>query len=229
MHATGAFFGALKAGPRNFVKELSSPTPRRKIGAFVSDAPETDDSQIIAEVLAGKPQAFEKLVIRYQDRLFQTAYHITRSREEAEDVVQEALVQAYVKLDTFQRQSAFFTWLYRIALNAAITRRRRKRVDAPLCADAEISVGEPADQTEGPEERILREERSRLLHAALGALSEEHRAILVLRELEGFCYESICEALDLPIGTVRSRLHRARLQLAEQLKGVLQENPSHES
>jgi RNA polymerase sigma-70 factor, ECF subfamily len=195
----------------------------------VSDASETDDAQIIAAVLAGRPQAFSKLVLRYQDRLFQTAYHITRSREEAEDVVQEALVQAFVKLSTFQQQSTFFTWLYRIALNAAITRRRRRRVDVPLGPDVESGICEPADQQEGPEERILREERSKLLHAALGALSEEHRAILVLRELEGFCYESICEALDLPIGTVRSRLHRARLHLAEQLKGVLHENPSPDS
>lgn len=198
-------------------------------GAFVTDASETDDALIIAEVLAGRPQAFEKLVLRYQDRLFQTAFHITRSREEAEDVVQESLVQAFVKLGTFQRQSAFFTWLYRIALNAAITRRRRRRIDVPLGPDVDSGVSEPADQNEGPEERILREERSRLLHAALGALSEEHRAILVLRELEGFCYESICEVLELPIGTVRSRLHRARLHLAEQLKSVLEENSSPDS
>lgn len=195
----------------------------------MSDASETDDAQIMAEVLAGKHQAFSKLVLRYQDRLFQTAYQITRSREEAEDVVQEAFVQAFVKLSTFQQQSSFFTWLYRIALNAAITRKRRRRIDVPLGIDAESGISEPADQQEGPEDRILREERSRLLHAALGVLSEEHRAILVLRELEGFCYESICEALDLPIGTVRSRLHRARLHLAEQLKGVLQENPSPDS
>jgi RNA polymerase sigma-70 factor, ECF subfamily len=213
----------------DFVKELSGLASRPKGGAFVIEASETDDALIIAEVLAGRPQAFSKLVTRYQDRLFQTAFHITRSREEAEDVVQEALVQAFVKLGTFQRQSAFFTWLYRIALNAAITRRRRKRVDLPLGVDAESGICEPADPHEGPEERILREERSKLLYAALGALSEEHRIILVLRELEGFCYESICEALDLPIGTVRSRLHRARLHLADQLKGVLHENPSPES
>lgn len=174
-------------------------------------------------VLLGESAAFSPLVRRYQDRLFTALVHIASSRDEAEDVAQEAFIQAYLKLASFERQSSFYTWLYRIAFNTAISRRRRKRVETSIEQSKDAVGDEPADQGERPHDRMLREERAELIRRALGKLSEEHRAILVLREMEGCDYEEISQILSLPVGTVRSRLHRARLQLKEQLTGVLDE------
>ena len=181
-----------------------------------------DDTRLIDEALEGDSAAFGQLVLKYQDRLFNTMMHVVRSREEAEDVVQEAFVQAFVKLDTFRRTSAFYTWLYRIAFNMAVSRIRRRRPEVSVDQTRELTGIEPVDDGAPPTERIEQEEAAGQVHAALAELSEEHRAILVLREMEGFCYESIAEVLDIAPGTVRSRLHRARLRLREQLKDVLQ-------
>ena len=161
---------------------------------------------------------------KYQSRLFNTLLHVTGSREEAEDVAQEALLQAYLKLNTFQGNSAFYTWLYRIAFNLSISRRRRRKAQISLDRNRDAAGDEPTDEQEAPPDRMLRMERAGQVHEALQAVSEEHRSILVLREMEGCCYETIAEILDVPVGTVRSRLHRARMQLREQLKDVLQEN-----
>jgi RNA polymerase sigma-70 factor, ECF subfamily len=184
---------------------------------------EQDDARLIDLVLQGDSAAFGLLVRRYQDRLFTALVHIASSRDEAEDVAQDAFIQAYLKLSTFARNSSFYTWLYRIAFNTAISRRRRKRVENSI-EQAKDAVGdEPADRGDMPHDRLMREERGELIRRALGEISEEHRAILVLREIEGCDYEEISRILELPVGTVRSRLHRARLQLKEQLTGVLDE------
>ncbi len=183
-----------------------------------------DDDQLIDQSLQGDTTAFGQLVCCYQDRLFNTVVHLTGSREEAEDVVQDAFVQAFVKLNTFQGNSAFYTWLYRIAFNTAISRRRRKRVQSSTDQAREQTGDEPVDTGDAPSDRMERQERAAQVQTALNGLSEEHRSILILREMEGCCYESISEILDLPIGTVRSRLHRARLQLRDQLKEVMQSN-----
>ncbi len=180
-----------------------------------------DDDRLIEKALRGDSAAFGQLVCKYQDRLFNTVLHVAGSREEAEDVAQEAFVQAYVKLSSFQGNSAFYTWLYRIAFNVAVSRRRRKKNEVSIHAVGQNSPREPADDAEPPTEQLLRQERSSQVHTALATLSDEHRTILVLREMEGFEYEQISEILDLPTGTVRSRLHRARLQLRDQLKSVL--------
>ena len=147
-------------------------------------------------------------------------------REEAEDVCQEAFVQAFVKLESFRGGSAFYTWLYRIAFNLSVSRRRRQRNEVSIDQHRERTGEEPREAGEGPADQLLREEQVRLVREAMGALSEEYRAILVLREMEGCCYETIADILALPLGTVRSRLHRARLQLREQLQDILQENLS---
>lgn len=182
-----------------------------------------EDAQLIDEVLAGDSKSFELIVRRYQDRLFNTIFHVVGSREEAEDVVQEAFVQAYLKLKTFKHNSAFYTWLYRIAFNTAISHRRKRRPEVSVEAARELLGEEPVDAREDASDRLIRDERSAQVHRALAELSDEHRAILVLREMEGLCYERISEVLDLPVGTVRSRLHRARLQMRDQLKGVVGE------
>ena len=182
-----------------------------------------EDVELIDACLCGDSASFGQLVTKYQNRLFNTLCHVVSSPEEAEDVVQEAFVQAFVKLATFKRNSAFYTWLYRIAFNTAISRGRRKRPEVSVEATRDAIGDEPMDANEAATERVLREERAVQIHQALGELSDEHRSILVLREMEDLSYDEIAEILDLPVGTVRSRLHRARTQMRDQLKEVLGE------
>ena len=186
-----------------------------------SETAVSDDAQLISEALAGKSAAFGRLVLKYQDRLYNTIVHVAGSTEDARDVVQDAFVQAFVKLDTFQQSSAFYTWLYRIAFNVAASHRRRKRPTRSVEQARRASGQEPIDTQKSPQERLEQLERSRQVHRAIAELTAEHRSVLVLREIDGCCYETIAEVLDLPIGTVRSRLHRARVQLRELLKEVL--------
>jgi RNA polymerase sigma-70 factor (ECF subfamily) len=182
-----------------------------------------DDVRLIDEALNGDSAAFGQLVTRYQDRLYNTVVHVVGSSDTAYDVVQDAFVQAYVKLDKFERASAFYTWLYRIAVNLAISRRRREKPMTSVDQVREVLGQEPTDGADPPAAQLEQRERACQVHQALAALSEEHRTILTLREMEDFSYEQIAEILDLPVGTIRSRLHRARMQLREQLKGVIQE------
>lgn len=193
-----------------------------------SETPVNDDAQLISQALAGQTTAFGQLVQKYQDRLFNTVYHVAGNAEDAKDVVQEAFVQAFLKLESFHGASAFYTWLYRIAFNVAVTHRRRRgaRRSAERTAVAEMRVqtadnGGPRNAAGNPSERLEREERCRQVRQAISQLPEEYRVVLVLREMDGCCYETIAEILDLPVGTVRSRLYRARMQLREQLKEVL--------
>jgi RNA polymerase sigma-70 factor (ECF subfamily) len=175
-----------------------------------------DDHQLIAECLQGRQAAFGELVRRYQDRLYNTVYRIVHSAEDAQDVVQEAFLHAYQALDSFKGDAQFFTWLCRIAMNAAISLRRKRKVVVPI----EISTeGEtlicPVDESEGadPTHQLNRAEQGRRLHQALARISQEHRTVLVLKDMEGVKYEEMAEMLQVPIGTIRSRLHRARLEL----------------
>lgn len=182
-----------------------------------------DDAQLIDEALAGNSSAFGRLVTKYQDRLYNSLVHYVGSTDTAHDVVQDALVQAYLKLETFERASGFYTWLYRIAFNLAATRRRRSRPTLSVDAARESTGQDPVDPGPPPDARLQRHEQALQVQEALARLSDEHRAILVLREIEDCSYDQIAEMLDLPLGTIRSRLHRARLQLRDQLKGILQE------
>ena len=181
-----------------------------------------DDAQLIDEALAGNSASFGQLVTKYQDRLYNTIAHVIGCKDEAYDVVQDAFVQAFLKLESFQRVAAFYTWLYRIAFNLAVTRKRRSKPVASIDQAREATGEDPCAEGTDPGERLERQERAVQLHAALAMLGEEFRTVLVLREMEGCSYEIIAEMLDLPVGTVRSRLHRARLQLRDQLKGAFQ-------
>jgi RNA polymerase sigma-70 factor (ECF subfamily) len=185
---------------------------------------EQDDGQLIRAACRGDAAAYGGLVRKYQARLCTSLTHICGSLDDAEDVAQEAFVQAYVKLKTFAGGSAFYTWLYRIAVNAAISRRRKRREKCSIESKREEIGLEPQDDGERAEDRLLREERAGQVQQALGRLSEEHRIILVLREIEDCDYDEIAHILKLPVGTVRSRLHRARLQLKEQLEVVFNAN-----
>ena len=178
------------------------------------------EEDLIQEALQGNGQAYGELVERFQARLFNSMLQIVGSHDEAEDVVQDSFVQAYLKLDSFQGNSKFFTWLYRIAFNNALSRRRRKRNDMSLEQSREITGSDPQDKLEAPDEPLLRQERVNLIHQALNLLTDEHRGILVLREMDGMAYEDIAEILSINIGTVRSRLSRARNQLKTHLESL---------
>lgn len=184
------------------------------------------EEALIQEALAGDSRAYGELVDRFQSRLFNSMLQVTGAHEEAEDVVQESFVQAFLKLNTFHGNSKFFTWLYRIAFNNALSRQRRKRSDISIEQSREVTGGDPEDRLESPEEPLLREERVSLVHRALSLLTEEHRAILVLREMDELPYEEIAAILSINIGTVRSRLSRARGQLKVHLEELQKEETS---
>ena len=178
--------------------------------------------------VSGDSEAFGRLVTRYQDRLYNSMVHYLRNETEAEDVVQETFILAFTRLGSFQGKSAFYTWLYRIAFNTAISRSRRRRPRISVERDlAGAGTGLDGDGPR-PDERLQQDERASELMAALGRLNEEHRAILVLREMDELSYEEISDILETPVGTVRSRLHRARGQLREELSGYFQNQPEHE-
>lgn len=162
---------------------------------------------------AGDRRAYGQLVDAYQRRVYAIAFGVVRSREDAWDVAQEAFVKAYRNLDRFNGTSAFYTWLYRITTNLAIDHvraRQRKRTDA-LEKAPEPSIDE-ADAAH-PEHAADRAELSRVLAQAMDKLSEKHRAIIVLREVEGLSYEEMAEVLGVNKGTVMSRLFHARQNL----------------
>ena len=179
-----------------------------------------DEPDLIDRALQGDRSAFTELVHRHQDRLFASMLQVTGSPDEAEEVVQEAFIRAFIKLDTFQRNSQFFTWLYRIAFNSALTRRRKRRAKISLDQTRENNGLEVVDSGDGVDEPMLREERIRMVRAAMQTLTDEHKAILTLREMEEQSYENIAEILDISIGTVRSRLSRARHQLKLALEAM---------
>ena len=181
-----------------------------------------DENRLIDECLKGRTAAFGELVRRYQDRLFNTVYRLVDSAEDAQDVVQEAFLHAYQSLDRFKRDSQFFTWLYRIAVNSAISLRRKQKSIIRLhqAGEGQGTVPEPTDLSEysQPDQALERADEERRIQAALNRLSPEHRAVLILKDLEDQKYETMAEILQVPIGTIRSRLHRARLELREVLE-----------
>jgi RNA polymerase sigma-70 factor, ECF subfamily len=186
-----------------------------------------DDSSLINRSVAGDTEAFGELVFRYQDRLYNSLVHYLRNESEAEEVLQDSFILSFTRLSSFQGKSSFYTWLYRIAFNTAISRRRRKRPQVSLERDIVGSGKELDGGAPSPESQLDEQERSTALMAALGRLHEDHRSILVLREMDELSYEEISEILDLPVGTVRSRLHRARAQLKDELAIFFQDDTAN--
>ncbi len=176
-----------------------------------------DDQSLIADCLEGKTAAFGELVARHQDRLFHSVVRLVGNAEDARDVVQEAFLHAYQSLRSFKGDSLFFTWLYRIAINTAISMKRKQRAMVRLPQAGEGNALEPLDgsQTNRPEHALEMAEEERRVQNALSKLSAEHRAVLIMKDMEGMKYEVIAETLDVPVGTVRSRLHRARLEMRD--------------
>ena len=190
-----------------------------------------DDRRLIAECLGGRRESFGELVSRYQARLYNAAIRLADTPEDAADVVQDAFLNAFQSLRSFKGDSEFFTWIYRIAFNASISLKRKKKPTVSLDASRNGEYGreplEPADASEyvKPGAALERTEEEQLLHAALARLSSEHRDVLVMKDIDGLKYEEIADVMKVPIGTIRSRLHRARLELRELLEPLEDNDP----
>ena len=181
----------------------------------------SDDNRLIELTLAGDKEAFGELVLRYQDRLFGTLVQMLGSIHDARDVAQEAFLSAYDKLHTFRMEASFYSWLFRIAYNAAVTNRRKaKRVSQSLNESYEASGNEPEDDhpTVDPTRNLHTEENIKHVQDALSQLSPEYRDALLMKEMEEMKYDEIAAVLDCPLGTVRSRIFRARCELREILE-----------
>jgi RNA polymerase sigma-70 factor (ECF subfamily) len=184
-----------------------------------------NDHDLVRACRAGDAEAFGTLVRRHQDRLYPAILRLLGLEEDARDVLQDAFVRAYVKLDQFQGTSSFYTWIYRIAINLAVSRQRRRRprlIDFRDRRRHDDSPTNPADASREADPSVAydRVEREQQIREALAALSPEHRAVVVLKDLEDHRYEEIAEILNIPVGTVRSRLHRARCELRQLLCGL---------
>ena len=182
------------------------------------------DQTLIDQCLAGRREAFGQLVERYQHRLFHGLLHALGSAEDAQDVAQEAFINAFSKLASFKGEAAFYSWLFRIALNAAVSaKRKNRRMMASVEARREASGLEPMDgnPSNEPSHAMHVSERQRLVRQALSELSDEFRTALVLKEMDGMSYEEIAAVVEVPLGTVRSRIHRARLELRAKLTMLL--------
>ncbi|MDD4959374.1 MAG: RNA polymerase sigma factor RpoE [Gallionella sp.] len=186
------------------------------------------DQQLVERVQRGDKHAFNLLVSKYQRRLGRLISRFVRDSAEAEDVTQDAFIKAYRALPGFRGESAFYTWLYRIGINTAknhlMANKRRPITDSDF--DAEESEGfEEASllrEVSTPENELMSKQVVDVVQATLQQLPEDLRSALTLREIEGLSYEEIAEVMNCPIGTVRSRIFRAREAVAEKLRPLLE-------
>ena len=180
-----------------------------------------DDVSLVHETLGGNQLSFQLLVERYQDRIFGLVRHYTQSAVEVEDIVQDTFLKAYRRLDSFQHQSSFSTWLHRIAVNTALDfLKRAGRNPVQTVEDPELAGGTAgirASAPGGPSSRLEREEVAEVTRAALAELPEIFRTALILREFEEMAYQEMAEVLGISIGTVESRLFRARARFRDAL------------
>ena len=186
--------------------------------ARVMEPQPADDLDLVQETLAGNQASFQLLVERYQSRMFALARHYTKNPVEMEDLVQEAFLKAFTRLDTFQHQSSFYTWLYRIATNTILDwMKRRGRSPVTSVEDPEL-IGEPSRvKIAAPDAQMERNETARITHEVLEHLPDIFRQVLVMREFEEMAYQDIAETLGISIGTVESRLFRARARFKDKL------------
>ena len=183
-----------------------------------------NDQQLVELCRDGDDAAFGVLFERHKERLFHTMVSMLKSREDAVDIVQEAFIQAHRKLDTFRGDSAFYTWLYRIATNRALSfLRKQKQKPVSIEGINEIGGFDPpaSDDHSQPLKMVLREEHRQLIRETLDELPDDYRIVLVMKEFDGLRYDEIAELTEIPIGTVRSRIHRGRIELADRLKRKL--------
>ncbi len=184
------------------------------------------DLQLVERVQGGDKRAFDLLVRKYQHKVVQVISRYVSNQADALDVAQEAFIKAYRAIGSFRGDSAFYTWMYRIAINTAknhlVAQGRRPPSDDIDAVDAEQFEGAAGLKEYGtPERLLLKDEIGSTINAAIESLPDELRTAIVLRELEGLSYEEISQAMDCPIGTVRSRIFRAREAIENKLKPLL--------
>jgi RNA polymerase sigma-70 factor (ECF subfamily) len=176
-----------------------------------------EDVQLVEEALGGNQLSFQLLIERYQDRIFALTRHYTKSAVEIEDIVQDTFLKVYRRLETFQRQSSFSTWLYKIAVNTALDfLKRTGRSPVQAVEDPELSAAPVRAQAgsgiaiAAPDASLRREEVARITQEVLDELPDIFRTVLILREFEEMPYQEMADVLGISIGTVESRLFRAR-------------------
>ena len=192
-----------------------------------SAANEPDDLQLVARSQAGDTAAFNELVTRYRSRAFSMIYQMTRNEQDAWDLAQDGFVKAWKSIGRFRGQSSFYTWLYRILMNVTIDSMRRKHIQSGIEFDDQIGLRqiEPGAATAPraelqPAEKISDQEIRGRIDEAIAKLSPEHRAAIVMREIDGLEYTEIAAAMECSLGTVMSRLFYARKKLQSLLKDV---------
>lgn len=188
------------------------------------------DGVLVERVKRGDQRAFEMLVVKYQRRIERLIGRMVRDVDLVQDIAQESFIRAYRALPQFRGESAFYTWLYRIAVNTAKKALMDLKRD-PLVSQGSMAVSEDGDETsrvenelsdgETPEALLASKEIAAEVNAAIDALSEDLRQAITLREIEGLSYEEIAEVMNCPIGTVRSRIFRAREAIAARLRPLL--------
>lgn len=182
-----------------------------------------DEGELVSRAQSGNNEAFADLVGRYQNKIFRLARNITQSTEDAEDVLQETFLKAYSHLDGFQRNSKFYTWIVRIAVNESLMKLRKRKSDRTVPLDEPLETGEEAVAREiavwddNPEQRYSRAEMQEILDEAVESLKPDFRTVFALRDIEELSTEETAEALHISIPAVKSRLLRARLALREKL------------
>jgi RNA polymerase sigma-70 factor (ECF subfamily) len=179
----------------------------------------SEDQRAIDQVLDGDNSAFSEIVDRYQRRLLGLLLHSCGDQQLAEDIAQETFTRAYQKLHQFSGESQFYTWLARIGVNLLISDRRRKKLENQLDRTGMEVALDTLSNSDEPDQSLELTETQRCVHQAIAMLDQERRIVLLLRDFDGMDYDKIADVLDIPIGTVRSRLHRARLELKSILQG----------
>jgi len=187
---------------------------------------EIPDIELIKRALAGDQQAYREILKRYRAPLYNLLYRMVRNKMETEDLVQEAFIKAFSSLATFNDEYAFSTWLYKIAINNCIDHFRKRRLktyslDKPIDSRDGKIKREFADSSNQPDNTLLSKEKDKLIKEAIQNLPEKYRISIVLRHNEDKSYEEISQILNIPLGTVKARIFRAREMLKKQLKNKL--------
>jgi RNA polymerase sigma-70 factor, ECF subfamily len=194
-----------------------------EIVATLQAEPPHPDLELVERAKAGDTAAFEQLVRQYERQIFRTAQHITQNREDAEDITQDVFFKAFQKLDQFQGNSKFSTWLVRIAVNESLMRLRKRKTSKTVSMDQDVQTDEgsiPRDFAEwrpNPEQNYSQSELAEILRKTIAGLPPGFRTVFTLRDIENLSTEETAEALGLSVPAVKSRLLRARLQLRERL------------